>query len=154
MKEQTWERHSNPWSVWTRVLTNPLVYLPAWNRSWRQAVSVGAWFLLNPRLFPPPQDNSSWATRSVLGEQIWTRKLRADVPMSISILSGLFFLVALYSAYARRLGRLVSFGGLALVLKLWFLKRMVAYYDEYLARPWWRRLLGSCVSTNKPPETV
>jgi hypothetical protein len=32
MKEQTWERHSNPWSVWTRVLTNPLVYLPAWNQ--------------------------------------------------------------------------------------------------------------------------
>jgi hypothetical protein len=21
-----------PWSVWTRVLTNPLVYLPAWNQ--------------------------------------------------------------------------------------------------------------------------
>ena len=54
MKEQTWKRHSNPWSVWTRVLTNPLVYVPVWNRSWRQVVSVGTWFLLNPRLFPPP----------------------------------------------------------------------------------------------------
>jgi hypothetical protein len=28
MKDKTWERHSNPWSVWTRVLTYPLVYLP------------------------------------------------------------------------------------------------------------------------------
>ena len=143
MKEQTWERHSNPWSVWTRVLTNPLVYLPVWSRSWRQAVLVGAWLLLNPRLFPPPQNNSSWATRSVLGEQIWTSKPRADLPMALNIFSALFFLVALYSAYARRLWRLVSFGGLALVLKLWFLERMVTYYDEYLARPWWRRLWGS-----------
>jgi hypothetical protein len=29
-----------------------------------------------------------------------------------------------------------------LLLKLWFLERMVAYYDKYLARPCWRRLLG------------
>ena len=143
MKEQTWERHSNPWSVWKRGLTNSLVYFPVCNRSWHQALPIGAWFLLNPRLFPPPKDGSSWATRSVLGEQIWTRKLRADVPMSISILSGLFFLVALYSAYARQLRRLVSFGSLALGFKLWFLQRMVTYYDEYLARSWWRRLWGS-----------
>jgi len=143
MKEQTWERHSNPWSVWTRVLTNPLVYVPVWNRSWRQAISVGAWFLLNPRLFPPPTDDSSWATRSVLGEQIWTRKRRADLPMSMNIISALFFLLALYSAYARRSWKLITFGGFALAFKLWFLERMVAYYSEYLARPWWRRLLGS-----------
>jgi hypothetical protein len=102
MKERTWERHSNPRSVWTRALTNPLVYIPVWNRSWRQAIPIAAWFLLNPRLFPPPKDVSSWATRSVLGEQLWTRKLRADLPMSINIFSALFFLVALYSAYARR----------------------------------------------------
>ena len=143
MKERTWARHSNPWSVWTRVLTNPLVYLPVWNRSWRQAVSVGVWFLLNPRLFPPPEDDSSWATRSVLGEQMWTRKLHADLPMAQSMLSALFFLLALYAAYTHRLWRLVSFGGFALAFKLWFLERMVAYYEEHLTRPWWRRLLGS-----------
>jgi hypothetical protein len=144
MKEQTWERHSNLWSVWTRVLTNPLVYVPVWNRSWRQAISIIAWFLLNPRLFPPPKDDSSWATRSVLGEQIWTRTTKyADLPMLINTLSALFFLLALYSAYARRLWKLISFGGFALMFKLWFLERMVAYYDECFARPWWRRLLGS-----------
>ncbi len=144
MKEQTWERHSNPWSVWTRVFTNPLVYVPLWNRSWRQGILVGAWFLLNPRLFPPPKDNSSWATRSVLGEQLWTRTLHADLSMLITGLSGLFFLLALYSAYTRNVWKLMSFGGFALVFKLWFLGRMVIYYDEHFPpRPWWRKLLGS-----------
>ncbi len=143
MKEQTWERHSNPWSVWTRVLTNPLVYVPVWNHSWRQAIPIAAWFLLNPRLFPPPKDGSSWATRSASGEQIWTRTTHADLPMLINTLSGLFFVVALYSAYTRQLWKLISLGGFALVFKLWFLERMVAYYDEYFARPWWRKLLGS-----------
>jgi hypothetical protein len=143
MKERTWERHSNPWSVWTRVLSYPLVYLPVWNRSWRQAISVGTWFLLNPRLFPPPRDGSSWATRSVLGEQMWTRKRHVDLPMSLSMLSALFFLLALHSAYTQRLRRVVSFGGFALAFKLWFLEQMVAYYDEHITRPWWRRLFGS-----------
>ena len=147
MNERTWERHSNPWSVWTRVLTNPLVYVPVWNRSWRQAISVAAWFLFNPRLFPPPKDDSSWATRSVLGEQMWTRTTRyADLPMLMNAISALLFLLALYSAYARRLRKLVSFGGLTLAFKLWFLERMVAYYDERRARPWWHRLLGSRAS--------
>jgi hypothetical protein len=63
--------------------------------------------------------------------------------MTQNVLSALFFLVALHSAYTHRLGRLTSFGGLALALKLWFLERMVAYYEEHLNRPWWRRLLGS-----------
>jgi len=63
-----------------------------------------------------------------------------DLPMSISILSAVFFLVALYSAYTQRLWRLLAFGGLALILELWFLELMVSYYDEYLARSWCRRL--------------
>ena len=54
--------------------------------------------------------------------------------MSMNIISALFFALALYSAYARQLWKLISFGGFALVFKLWFLERMVAYYDEYLAR--------------------
>ena len=60
--------------------------------------------------------------------------------MLINTLSALFFVLALYWAYARRFWKLVSFGGFALVFKVCFLERMVVYYDEYLARPWWRRL--------------
>jgi hypothetical protein len=47
--EKSWKRHSNPWSVWTRVLTYPLVYLPLWNRSWKQGAAVAAWFAANLR---------------------------------------------------------------------------------------------------------
>jgi hypothetical protein len=60
-----WKRHSNPWSGWTRILIYPLVYLPFWNRRWKQGVAVAAWFAANPLIFPAPEDDSSWATRSV-----------------------------------------------------------------------------------------
>jgi hypothetical protein len=36
------KRHSNPLSVWTRILSHPLVYVPFWNRSWKQGAAVAA----------------------------------------------------------------------------------------------------------------
>jgi hypothetical protein len=132
MAERTWSRHANPFSVWSRVLTNPLVYLPVWNRSWRQAVPVAAWFTVNPRLFPPPHDTRSWATRSVLGEQRYTTGgvLHADLPGAINGASAAAFSVGLWAAYQRRLPVLLVSGALALGLKLAFLGRMVALYDR------------------------
>ena len=50
-----WRRHSNPWSVWTRILSYPLVYGQFWNRSWRQGAAVAPWFAVNPVLFPEPE---------------------------------------------------------------------------------------------------
>ena len=90
--EKSWKRHSNPWSVWTRILTNPLVYLPFWNRSWKQGAAVAAWFAANPVIFPAPEDDSSWATRGVLGEELWTAKRRRDIPMALNAASAVFSL--------------------------------------------------------------
>src|SRR5829696_826503 len=55
LTEKSWKRHSNPWSVWTRILSYPLAYVPVWNRSWKQGAVVGAWFTANPVIFPHPR---------------------------------------------------------------------------------------------------
>lgn len=75
MTEQTWKRHSNPLSVWSRVLTNPLVYEPVWNRSLLQAVPVGLWFALNPRLIPRRKrvGNEGGSRGAALGEGLEER---------------------------------------------------------------------------------
>jgi hypothetical protein len=130
MTEQTWKRHSNPLSVWSRVLTNPLVYVPVWNRSWLQAVPVGLWFALNPRLFPPPKDDSAWATKAVLGEEIWVKGSKSGSSIALNAASGACFAVGLWAAYRRRLPPLVSFGTLALAFKMVFLTRMVDLYHR------------------------
>ena len=72
--KKIWKRHSNPLSVWTRILSHPLVYVPFWNRRWKQGAGVAAWFAFDPVLFPEPEDDESWATRGVLGEELWTAK--------------------------------------------------------------------------------
>jgi hypothetical protein len=134
LTEKSWKRHSNPWSVWTRILSYPLSYLPVWNRSWKQGVAVGAWFAANPVIFPPPEDDSSWATRCVLGEQLWTAKRRRDFPMALSATSAVFFSGALLAAYKRRFWPMMFFGGTSYLLKLWFLDRMTLYYEEHRER--------------------
>ena len=38
MDDNTWERHANPWSVWSRTTVLPALILAAWSRVW-----IGWW---------------------------------------------------------------------------------------------------------------
>ena len=38
MTDAVWERHANPWSVWTRYAGLPLLILAIWSRGW-----LGLW---------------------------------------------------------------------------------------------------------------
>ncbi len=114
------------------MLSYPLVYVPFWNRSWRQAIiPVVAWFALNPWLFPPPGDTSSWMTRGVRGEQRWTRSRPIDFSLLLNVVLAPCFAAALNTAYARRLRELIFFATVAFLLKLWFVHRMTMHYASH-----------------------
>ncbi len=59
MDDATWERHPNPWSVYTRMLGLPLIALAVWGCAWIgwwslvPIAAVAVWLWLNPRMFPP-----------------------------------------------------------------------------------------------------
>ncbi len=65
-----WQRHANPWSGWTRSLTQPLLCVPLWTRSWKQGAALTVWLAVNPVLFPPPQHDHAWMTRAIRGEHM------------------------------------------------------------------------------------
>ncbi len=65
LTDQTWDRHANPLSVYSRYSVLPLFILAVWSRVW-----IGWWSLLplglvviwariNPHLFPPPATTRS-----------------------------------------------------------------------------------------------
>jgi hypothetical protein len=128
---RAWKRHSNPWSAWTRILGYPLVYVPLWNRSWKQGAAVAAWFSVNPFLFPEPKDEESWATRGVLGEQLWTAERPRDLSMLLNGASATFFAGGLLSAYKRLLWPMMFYASAAYLLKLWYIDRMTFYYEQH-----------------------
>ena len=132
--KRAWKRHSNPWSVWTRILSYPLVYVPVWNRSWKQGAAVAAWFAANPVLFPEPEGDEPWATRGVLGEELWTAERPRDLSILINTTSATFFAGGLLATYRRRLWPMVFFASVALLLKLWYIDRMTFYYEQHRER--------------------
>jgi hypothetical protein len=131
LTKKAWKRHSNPLSGWTRILSYPVVYVPFWNRSWKQGAAVAAWFAVNPFLFPEPKSDKSWATRGVLGEELWTAERPRDLSTLLSAVSATSFVVGLVCAYSRRFWPMTLCAIVAYLLKLWYIDRMTFYYEQH-----------------------
>lgn len=143
MTDDVWARHANPWSVWTRFSCLPLLALSIWSRVW---IGVWAWipvFLTllwtwsNPRVFARPLSTDNWASRAVLGERVWLNRGRIPVPAHhrgiVTVLNGMTALGVLVGIYGLVYLRPVETAAgviLVMVLKAWFLDRMVWLYDE------------------------
>jgi len=100
MSDAAWERHANPWSVWTRIVTClPLFTLAVWSRAW---IGWGAvipvlisllWIWLNPRVFPVPKSLDNWASQGVLGERIWLERKRIAIPRRYLVTGRILLLI-------------------------------------------------------------
>ena len=143
MSERVWERHANPWSVWTRVPGLPLLALALFSRAW-----IGWWCLaptalvvaliwLNPRAFPPPASTRSWASRGTFGERIWLARAQRPIPahharaanvLSLVMAAGMVPLV--YGLVALHGWATVLGVAIVLIAKLWFCDRMVWLFDD------------------------
>src|SRR5262249_23289481 len=91
-------RHSNPWSAWTRWASTPLVLIPVWTRRPRDAAVVATWLALNPVVFPKPADDRAWATRAILGEELWSARRPKDAAAGVSVVTSLAAVGAIAAA--------------------------------------------------------
>jgi hypothetical protein len=96
-------RHANPWSAWTRWASTPLVLVPLWTRRWNHAALVGAWLTANPVVFPKPTDDRAWATRAILGEELWITRRPKDAALVVSAAASIAGVAAVVAARRRRL---------------------------------------------------
>ncbi|WP_022660373.1 DUF6653 family protein [Paucidesulfovibrio longus] len=148
MRPAVWERHANPWSVYTRIPILPLLTLAVWSRVWigwwalAPVLLLAFWSWLNPRAFPPPASTEGWASKAVLGERLWMRRRELLVPRhhvrAAALLSGLALLgagllcwgLAILHPWLTLLGLT-----LAVLGKLWFVDRMAWFYEEQSRQP-------------------
>lgn len=143
LEDDTWHRHANPWSVWSRTTVLPVLILAAWSRVWLgwgalvPGVLAVLWTWLNPRLFGPPESMDRWASKAVLGERVWINRDEEPVPARhrlvphvLNGVSGTGMLVVVWgvvrlSVWPTLLGAVLVYAG-----KLWFLDRMVWLYED------------------------
>ena len=143
MSDQVWERHANPWSVWTRYSCLPLLCFAVWSRVWIEwmclvpIIAVCLWLWLNPRVFKKPNSTHSWASKAVLGERLLLKHPKSEIPSHhqtaigvIKLVTFIGFLLAVYGlvvlhSWLAILGTVVTILG-----KTWFLDRMVWLYQD------------------------
>ncbi|KAA0083299.1 hypothetical protein CIW52_12780 [Mycolicibacterium sp. P9-64] len=130
LRQAMFARHSNPWSAWTRWASTPLVLVPVWTRSRRDAALVAAWLAVNPVLFPKPANDSAWATRAMLGEEQWILDRPRDATMVLSAVTGAISVGALVAARRHHLRTTVIATGIQMVLVMAYWEQMVRSYDR------------------------
>jgi uncharacterized protein DUF6653 len=124
-------RHANPWSAWTRWASTPLVLLPPWTRRRSHAVAIGAWLAVNPVVFPKPTDDRNWATRAILGEELWITRRPRDAAAGLSVVTSGVAVVAIVAARQHRpaLAAVAIAAQMTLTLVYW--EQMVRYLDRH-----------------------
>ena len=148
LEGESWTRHANPISVWTRFGVLPLLALSIWSRDW-----IGWWCLVpivlslvfmmvNPLLFPKPRSTRNWASKAVFGERVWSQRNTVAVP-------GQFTPAALNATYAVqvlgaallvlglvRLDVVDTIAGLLLLqaAKAWYIDRQVLLFEDMKSR--------------------
>lgn len=143
MSDTVWDRHTNPWSVWTRYPCLPLLALAIWSKIWIGWFSVlpialvCLWIWLNPRVFGKPSSTDHWASKAVLGERVLLQHPKSELPVhhinAIRILNSITFagfIAAIYGLVYLD-SAMTVFGTLVTILgKTWFLDRMVWLYQD------------------------
>jgi hypothetical protein len=143
LNENGWERHANPWSVWTRFTVLPILVSAIWSRVWFAEWSLIliaaaiAWMWINPRLFPSPRSTNNWASMGVMGERVWLKRNTILIPEHHRLIPHLINLGSVFGLIFLIWGLIdldVPMTLLATVTvqisKLWFIDRMVWLYLE------------------------
>jgi hypothetical protein len=109
----------------------PLVFMPIWNRSWRQGAILGVWLIVNPVVFPEPEDDKAWATRAMLGEEMWIAKRPLDRALALNIGASIFGISGVWGAYKRRPlpTAVCTVGQVVLLLAYW--REMALFYERH-----------------------
>ncbi|MEM6414138.1 MAG: DUF6653 family protein [Pseudomonadota bacterium] len=146
MDNRIWARHASPLSVYSRVVTGPLIFFALWSPFWIGwkgvgfIIIAGIWTWLNPRAFPAPKSTDSWATKGVLGERAFLNRKTVPIPdghlIAARIATGcsiLFAIIALYGFITRNFWAAFAGWHGAIIAKIWFVDRCVWLWEEMRA---------------------
>jgi hypothetical protein len=124
-------RHTHPLSAWSRWATTPLLLLPVWTRRRSHALLVAIWFALNPVIFPKVRNERPWATRAMLGEELWITRRPRDSATALSVVTSLVAVAALVAARRHRAIPAAAAVATQMALTLVYWRQMVRYFESH-----------------------
>lgn len=132
--ETMWNRHANPKSGWSRLLSVPVIITATYFRKWWLVGLTALFLAINPVLFSEPTEESDdWMYKVVRAEQRWTndgnRFLGVGYPQILNTLSVPAMLYGLYAAYKQRPIQTVVFTVTSQGLNQLCMKEIIDHYD-------------------------
>lgn len=92
---------------------------------------VGAWLAVNPVAFPKVSYEGNWATRAMLGEELWITRRPKDSATMLSVVTSLAAVTAIVAARGRRLLPAAAATAVQMALTLVYWEQMVRYLDRH-----------------------
>ncbi|MDC6367690.1 MULTISPECIES: DUF6653 family protein [Flavobacteriaceae] len=143
LKGDSWLKHANPWSIWTRFATLPFIVLAIWSRVWLGwycliPISILViWLIINPTLFSKPKSLESWGSKSVLGEKYWSERKENPVPkhhntpvLILTVLQTIGGVILIIGLWKLEINWTIIGTITVYLTKMWFLDRMVWIFED------------------------
>lgn len=124
-------RHCNPWSAWTRWASAPLTLVPVWTRRRSHAAWIALWLAVNPFVFGKPAHERAWATRAMLGEELWITRRPRDAAMAVTAFASAAWLCGVVAAHRHRLAPAAIATAVQMALTLVYWEQMARYFDRH-----------------------
>ncbi|MCA9374396.1 hypothetical protein KC725_04520 [Candidatus Peregrinibacteria bacterium] len=154
LNDETWLKHANPISVWTRFPILGLLAITIWSRAWigiyclvPLAVLI-LWTAINPKFFTKPESTKNWASKSVLGEKVWTNRKKVPVPSHhktainiLTLLQALGVIITGFGLYYFDFWQTMTGIFCVYFAKMWFLDRMVWIFEDMKQHDEYKSLL-------------
>lgn len=142
-----WKRHANPLSVWSRYSVLLVFVSAIWLREFSAGLSILlfllaiCWMFINPLIFPKPNDLSGWASKAVMGEQIYLNRDNTSLPEHhqlplytiLKLTASLGFILSFWAAYTYNITLCILAVLITYLAKSWFLDRMVWLYQDSIS---------------------
>ena len=143
LNDNSWLKHSNPKSVFSRYLVFPLMAYSFFLRRWIGWWSIipiiisFIWMYINPILFKKPKTTKTWASKSVLGERVYLNRDQISIPNHhkripkiLNVFSLIATLILIWGIIDLNF-LITSFAILISYLsKSWYLDRMVWLFED------------------------
>jgi hypothetical protein len=139
----SWLKHANPWSVWSRFATLPFIVLSIWSRiwiGWYCLIPIAIlifWVWINPTLFSKPKSFNNWAAKAVLGERMYMSRKDTPIPdghstaiIILNVLQSCSGVLLIYGLWNLDLALTIHGTVYIYLTKMWFLDRMVWLYES------------------------
>jgi hypothetical protein len=118
-------------SVWTYVIVYPALILAIYRRNRPLLAGILLFVGINPLVASPPGNDDAWATRVVLGEQVWLEQgILSSKETLFTAACAPIYLYTIRAAIKRDPVRTIVGTVVSMVLMFLFFSRMVSLYEK------------------------